>query len=202
MAGDKLTQLKKGMTLALDGMAKNNQVGMISFSTELGEKVAVSPLSVSQYTLDQSIQHMRVQGSTALYEAVKAAVEMTDVAPGDPNAIRGVVVLTDGRANAGNTGLDSLIDMISTGEARITQFRGFEGDVAIDEHGRQVERKDIIGTALKLKTTHPIQVFFIGIGEDTDLEIGRMLAQATGAEFQGVAEEDLASLLELFSKYF
>jgi hypothetical protein len=34
------------------------------------------------------------------------------------------------------------------------------------------------------------------------MEVGRILAEATGAEFQGVAEEDLANVLEEFSKYF
>jgi hypothetical protein len=47
-----------------------------------------------------------------------------------------------------------------------------------------------------------VQIFFIGIGDDASLEIGRVLAGATGAEFQGVAADDLASVLEAFSKYF
>ena len=36
----------------------------------------------------------------------------------------------------------------------------------------------------------------------SDLDVGRMLAEATGAKFQGVTEKDLASVLEEFSKYF
>jgi hypothetical protein len=127
---------------------------------------------------------------------------MTDAAPGDPNAIRGVVVLTDGHANTGVTRLDSLVEMYSKDEHRIREFRGFEGDVGFDETGRQVERKDIIGTGLAIKTQHPIQVFFIGIGKDADIEVGRILAEASGAEFQGVAEKDLASLIAQFSMYF
>ena len=42
----------------------------------------------------------------------------------------------------------------------------------------------------------------VGIGDDADLQVGRLLAEATGAEFQGVTEEDLANVLEEFSKYF
>jgi len=41
-----------------------------------------------------------------------------------------------------------------------------------------------------------------GIGKDADMEVGRILAQATDAEFQGVTDKDLARLLEEFSKYF
>ena len=60
----------------------------------------------------------------------------------------------------------------------------------------------VIGTGLTSETNHTIQIFYIGIGDDSDMEIGRMLAGATGAEFQGVAEDDLANLLEEFSGYF
>ena len=52
-----------------------------------------------------------------------------------------------------------------------------------------------------VETKHPVQIFFIGIG-DADLQIGRILSMATGAEFQGATEKDLAKVLELFSKYF
>lgn len=58
------------------------------------------------------------------------------------------------------------------------------------------------GAGLETETEHPIQIFFIGIGDDADLQVGRLLTEATGAEFQGVAEEDLAQVLEEFSKYF
>ena len=47
-----------------------------------------------------------------------------------------------------------------------------------------------------------VQVPYLGIGDDADVEVGRTLAQATGAEFQGVVEADLARLLEEFSKHF
>ena len=64
---------------------------------------------------------------------------------------------------------------------------------------RSIDEKDVIGTGLSIQTCHPdIQIFFIGIGDDADLNVGRMLAQATGAEFQGVAQDDLANILEEF----
>jgi hypothetical protein len=47
-----------------------------------------------------------------------------------------------------------------------------------------------------------LAILFIGIGDDADLQVGRLLAEATGAEFQGVAEDDLANVLAEFSKYF
>lgn len=57
-------------------------------------------------------------------------------------------------------------------------------------------------SSLAMDTNHPVQIFFIGIGEDADIDVGRMLAGATGAKFQRTTEEDLANLLEKFFKDF
>jgi hypothetical protein len=60
---------------------------------------------------------------------------------------------------------------------------------------------EVIGSHVVYTTANPIQIFFIGIG-DADLQIGRVLSEASGAEFLGVTEKDLAQVLEEFSKYF
>ena len=147
--------------------------------------------------------HVQARGGTGLYDAIKTGIEMTDAAEGEADAIRAVVVLTDGRANGCFTHLDDLIHMEATNEFRIQRFGGCEGDPPPqDTRGRKVNKEDVIGDTLALQTEHPIQIFFIAIGDDADLDVGRLLAQATGAEFQGVTEEDLANLLEEFSKYF
>ena len=146
---------------------------------------------------------MNTLSATALYDALKQAVEMTDSAPAEDNAIRAVVVLTDGQANVGDAHLDDIINMMSKQEKPITDFRGFQDDnYGVERVGRLVSRQDIIGTGSALETKHAVQIFFIGIGQDADMEVGRMLAQATGAEFQGVANDVLAQVLEEFSKYF
>ena len=72
----------------------------------------------------------------------------------------------------------------------------------LDAWGAPVDFAEVVGVELALHTQHDVQIFFIGIGADANLDVGRVLAQATGAEFQGVAEEDLATVLEEFSKYF
>ena len=146
---------------------------------------------------------MRARGETALYDAIKRGIEMTDAAKGEEDAIRAVVVLTDGRANRCHTRLDDLIRMESSNERPIVRFGGCEDDApAIDRNSVSVEKENIIGTGLVINTVHPVQIFFIGIGEDADIEVGRIIAEATGADFRGVAEEDLANLLEEFSGYY
>jgi Ca-activated chloride channel homolog len=202
MSGTKIEQAKEGIIGAVDGMAKNNQVGLLSFSTVVGDIVPVAPLSQNRFTIADTLEKTTTTGNTALYDAIKDAIKMSDNAPGDQNMIRAVVVMTDGKANTGGTHLDDLVQMVTKSENSISEMRGFEGDFGIDIARSQIDRKEIIGSGSALKTNNPIQVFFIGIGEDTDIEVGRILAQATGAEFQGVAEKDLAKLIEAFSKYF
>jgi Ca-activated chloride channel family protein len=203
MYGTKLEQAKAGIVRALDGMAKNNQVGFLTFSDTVGNVVPVKPLAQNRFLIANLVQDIKVQGNTALYDAIKTGIEMTDTVEGVDNAIRAIVVLTDGHANKGETQLDDLIQMVSRDEANIRQFPGFQNDtMGWDDSGKQVLKQDIIGYKLIMPTQNPIQIFFIGIGGDADIEVGRMLAQATGAEFQGVTDEDLAQLLEEFSKYF
>ena len=199
MQGEKIRQAKDGLVRALDEMAKNNQVGLVIFDSEINTLVEVAPLMENRFAIADAVQRMQARGGTALYDAVRAGVEMSDAAEGEPEAIRGVVVLTDGQANQGQARLDNLIQMMSRNEVPIREFDGLVNDVwAVDEGGRSVPKADVTGSGLALDTRFPIQIFFIGIGEDVDLHVGRMLAEATGAEFQGAADEDLAE----FSKYF
>ena len=203
MMGTKLNQARDGLIRSLDSMARNNQVGLVTLNDTVNTRIPVAPLAENRLKVADAIHGARAQGEGALYEAIKAGVEMTDAVAGEADAIRAVVVLTDGQANRYQTELDDLIQMMSRDEVAIAQFGGCQGDpLAVDKYGRGVEKKDLIGTGLAIKTRDPIQIFFIGIGEDVDIEVGRMLAEATGAEFQGTTEEDLANVLEEFSKYF
>ena len=203
MLGGKLRQAKQGLIRALDSMAENNQVGFLSFGDSINTRIPVAPLADSGSAIADAVDKLRARGETALYDAIKTGIEMTDAAEGDPGAIRGVVVLTDGWANRCRTRLHDLIRMESRKETPIRVFGGCENDPpAVDAVGRRVEKIDMIGVELGIETRHPIQIFFIGIGEDADMEVGRMLAESTGAEFQGVSEDDLANVLAEFSGYF
>jgi Ca-activated chloride channel homolog len=112
MQGTKIEEAKKGLKRALDGMAERNRVGFISFNSVPNDKsrfpsIQVAPLSENRFALAKAIEDMRAGGGTALYDAVKQGIEMADAAPGDDEAIRGVVILTDGQANEGLTRLRS-----------------------------------------------------------------------------------------------
>ena len=202
MMGAKLRQARDGLNRALETMAKNNQVGFLSFDDSIHKVIPVGPLENNKWDVQDAVHQMRARGETALYEAIKTGIEMTAAAPGEKDSIRAVVVLTDGLANICQTRLDHIIEIESRYEAPISSISGCqEGSLAKDKNGSYVNTEDLIGTGLTIEARNPVQVFFIGIGE-ADLNIGRLLAEATGAEYQGVTEEDLANVLEEFSKYF
>ncbi len=203
MSGRKLEQVRDGLIRTLDAMAKRNQVGLLTFSEATKIRSPIAALTQNRFQIADAARDMTANGQTALYDAVAEGIRLTDAAEGEAEAIRGVVVLTDGLANHGSTRLDDLVRMMSRDEVAIREFSGFQkGGTARDVHGRVVARADVVGTGLALATRHPVQVFFIGIGNDADMEIGRVLAEATGAEFQGVTEADLANVLAEFGKYF
>ena len=153
MVGTKLNQAKEGLRRALDTMASNNKVGFLSFSNSVHSEtsIAVAPLREKGPAIVDAVEVMRARGETALFDAIKKGIEMTDAAEGDPDAIRGVVVLTDGLANRGQVRLDDLIKMFH-GEVAIRQFGGFEGDsVAVRVDGDQVPNVDVRGDGLVIR---------------------------------------------------
>jgi Ca-activated chloride channel family protein len=202
MSGTKINQARDGVVRALDAMSSRNRVGLLSFGSKIETAVDIAPLSEQRVALATTVRNLRVGGGTALYDAVKRAVEMTDVAPGDEDAVRGVVVLTDGQANEGSVGLSDVIRLTSRGELPVPRYRGYEGEAsAVDAKGQRVQRGDLVGAGLQIETKHPVLVFFVGVG-DADAEVGRLLAEATGASFEGATEKDLAKVIEQFGRYF
>ena len=214
MAGPKLEQAKQGLIGALN-MTDNNLVGLISFSDQIDDMVPVAPLIQNRERLSGTVGRMSANGGTALFDAIKAGIEMTDSAASGEEYICTVVVLTDGQANAGVTCLGDIIKMTARDGRAIRQGPDFR-NAASDSEGRAVNKEDIKGTALAMPTKHPVQIFFIGIGTDADMEIGRILAEATGGESEKgielpaggmvprvrrIREHDIARVLEEF-KYF
>ena len=208
MKGSKLQEATDGVVRFLDKTTRNNQVGLVTFKVEQDEtKIAIIPvasLEENRPRITDAVDEARAQGESALYDAIKVGIQMTDEAPGEEEAIRGVVVLTDGKNTTGDTRLHDLIVIRSGSECLVEEVGDDKlGYKLVDQCTETpVDQEGVIGIRLALETRHPVQIFFIGIGEDVDLEVGRMLAEASGAEFQGTTEKDLANVIEAFGKYF
>jgi len=202
MAGDKLTQARDGTLRMLDNVDRTNLIGLVTFANGVKERVPIAPVSENRFTIVEAAKRMRADGSTELYTALQDAIRMTDEAPADPDATRGVVVLTDGKATGG-VPLDRLIQLMTRDETPIKQCGGFESNPScLDVNGAVIHKKDVLGTATAIQTRHPIHIVYVGIGADADLEIGRILAEATHSAYRATTDKTLAAVLEAFGKYF
>ncbi len=195
MSGSKLDQAKLGAKRFIDSASQYTHVGLVTFSARVDVKVPIGPLSSTRFALAQAIDELRAGGETALFEATKRGVELADSYSGVPGeAIRGVVVLSDGVANAGRVNLSDLVLVQDKQEQEVKV--GFSS---------RPEMKDFLGAGLAFTTKNPIHIFSVGIGS-ADWESLRIFAEASGGVVVRASETDsssgLAQVLERFSKYF
>jgi Ca-activated chloride channel family protein len=208
LADGKIDRAREGVQLAISSMAPNNQVGLITFDddvtieAELATKLETRGDETHGSQIALMASELKAGGETALFDAVREGILSVDRAEGPADAIRAIVVLTDGQANRGAYDLDDLIELKSTSETGIGSYVGWKGTVPMDTLGVEIPSESVFGKELTIETTHDVQIFYIGVGEDADLEVGRILAQATGAHLRGTTNEDLAQVLEEFSHYF
>ena len=197
MLGNPLEQAQDGVERALDSMAINNHVGLMGFSSMVNTEIPISQLDMDGHgaSLIDASRGFKASGETAMYDALAAAIRRVDESEGDENAIRGVVLMTDGKANQGSLRLYDLVRMTSTFETEI-RWSGWSNEPP------PVPAHTVIGDSLLIPTRHKIQVFFIGVGDEADMDVGRVLAQATGGSYIHSTEDDLAQVLEDFSHYF
>jgi Ca-activated chloride channel family protein len=204
MRGEPLARVKDGLSRLLEAMrnganeGSDTQVGLVTFADDIGTEIAPKPLRDARFEIADAIDEMKAGGSTALYDAIARAVELTSAADGSPEAKRAVVVLSDGEATDGRC-LDAVVEMMTRDEVPVSQFCGQEGDEARDADGRTMAAEDISGD--RLLSADDVSIFFVGFG-DADVQIGRILAEATGADYRGSTDQDLATVIEALSGYF
>jgi Ca-activated chloride channel family protein len=213
----RIAQVQRGMLEVIDAIAgpdsagRNSQVGLVAFAGPESIRILTEPglLRDVRLELGDEIKNLKTESTgTALYSAVQAAVQLTAAAPGEPDTTRAVVVLSDGEANAGLC-LHELVEMSSRSpEAEVGSYCAMVGDDNMpkdtpkDVNGNEVSPEDVAGDRLVEPATRGVQVFFLGFGE-ADIDVGGILANATGAEYLlGSDEEDLAALIEALSGYF
>ena len=190
--GDKISRAKEGGLKFLDSSSPHNQVGYVGFSTDVHTVIPVAPIQDSRFQIAEAIQRSQAEGQTALYDAVLKGIELADAAPGGEDAIRGVVVLTDGRRTDGNVTLDQLVKLTDASERPVTGFQESQGKSGLHASG------------LATPTRHKIHIFAIGVGRDpeVDWDALRLLSEATSSVLARSTEQDLAAVLERFGRYF
>jgi hypothetical protein len=138
-----------------------------------------------------------------MFAAVSEAIAMAAQAPAPEKAIRGVVVLAGGPATSGPH-LGDVVKMASPEGKEIGLCRGFEREIqCVDENGNTVERAQVKGVRPAAMEADAIKVYFIGIGmNQDDLDVARILAEATRSNFVGTTADDLATVVGVFKGYF
>jgi len=202
MAGSKLQSAKDGVIGAIDQMYERNLVGLVTFSNSVHQKIVPAPLAQNRFVLADAIRQAQVGSGSDLFDAIAQGTNMAATAPAPEKSIRGVVVLAGGPANSGSS-LGDLVK-IAAGGKQIRICRGFEGETqCIDEDGRTVDRSAVTGVPSTTDGAAAIKVYFIGIGmSDTELQVGRILAEATRSNFVGTTVKDLSTVVGVFKGYF
>jgi len=196
MAGAKLQSARDGVIKAIDQMYDRNLVGLVTFSGSVHDRIAPAPVPQNRFPVTDALRRMQPSSGSVLFGAVTEAVEMAARAPVPERAIRGVVVLAGGPASSGAY-LSDLVKMASPGGKDVGSCRGFEREAQCgDENGEPVDRAQIKGVRLTAEGGEAIKVYFIGIGMNpADLDVGRILAEATRSNFVGTTADDLATVV-------
>jgi hypothetical protein len=169
--------------------------------------VDIAPVPENRFKVAEATMNTRPGVGSALYDAISEAIAMTDAAPAEENAIRGVAVLAGSEATEGRS-LDALAKMVTRDGRAVRQCRGFEADVrCLDEHGRDLTLHDVLGTDLAIPTQHPIKVFYIAASPRANPQLGCLLAEATRTDISsctttGDLRADLAKVLAQYGDYF
>ena len=204
MSGPKIERAREGLIKFIDAMYQNGQIGLVTFSDAVDVRIPVAPLETSRLKVADTIKETRAEGESALYDSIADAIEMTDKAHGAADAIRAVVVLTDGKATGGLKRLHDLIVMRTGNEECLVQEEKDQlGRIVLVDQctDSPVDKRDVTGNQLAKETDNRVQIFYIGVGDNADIQVGRMLAEATGGEYVSTAE-DLAKIIERLVGYF
>jgi Ca-activated chloride channel family protein len=189
MEGDKLAKAKEAAEAFLDTVSPNDFVGLVTFSTRINRTVAVAPIQASKFDIAAVIETATANGSTAMYDALKRAAEMADSYPVQGDAIRAVLLLSDGESNAGDTRLCDIVELQDQRENSVPCFSGRVG-------------ADIRGAGPALRTKNHVAIFSIAYGKDADLQTLKVIAQGTNGVATTADPKDIKTVLETFGRYF
>ncbi len=96
---DKIGQAKLAAKAFLDEMEAGNRVSLVTFSDEVITRVALGSLETVRVDIDRTVDNLRADGGTALFDALYEVVTELNQQDSD-NRIRAVVLLSDGADTA------------------------------------------------------------------------------------------------------
>lgn len=109
MRDEKLDQAKLALQVFLDEIQGDTErVGLIQFASDVNTVVYIDELGQNRGALESAVDSLWAEGDTALLDGVyEAYVRLQQL--GDTERINAIVVMTDGRENYSNMGLNQLM---------------------------------------------------------------------------------------------
>jgi len=129
MAGSGIAAARQAALSYLANLPSDVQAGLLTFSDK--PRLVVKP-TANRAPVRNALANVQATGSTALYDAVRAAVSALDAARLGPSAQRRLVVLSDGVDTSSAAGLKSVTDQLAADDipADMVAFRYGNGDTS------------------------------------------------------------------------
>jgi Ca-activated chloride channel family protein len=177
MKGDALTEAKAGALVFLDSLPEKDQVRVLLFSSQpRWVNPAYEPLTTAREKLKAAISESFAGGGTALYDSAAAALAPSgNEAPG---AIRGVVLLTDGKDTDSRLDLERVV-------ALLRKESGSEEEGAVRKGGLA-----------------PPRLFTIAYGKGADPGTLKRMAEAGGGAFYEGTTQNIRSVYAELASFF
>ncbi len=109
--GSKLRMAKNVATKYVDQMRSNDLAGIIAYNTRVTE---VQSVTKDREILKEAIEGLKAENDTAMYDAIKKAIEVLNPLPGR----KAILVLTDGLDNRSKSSPSDVVD--SVGESGLS----------------------------------------------------------------------------------
>ncbi len=196
----RLDRVGQSVAKAIDDMYDRNYVGVVTYAGSVRDRVEPAPVPENRGPIGAILRNMQVARGSAMLDAIAEGIMMAARAPAGAKSIRAVVVISAGPAEQGRA-LHELVEMAASGRP-ISHCTGFGGDrQCTTEAGELVGLAQVTGVRLA-EGLPPIPVYFIGLGEGADREVGQIVADATKSYFVRTSVEDLATVIGVLKGYF
>jgi hypothetical protein len=202
--GKNLDEAREAAIRLLDRIDQRTSVGLVTIGEGAQRSVAAGPLRENRFRLRQALDALQSRaGGSDLYGGIRGAIEMADQTTAEAGAVRGVIVVSSGRAT-GALPLSELAWLTASTGNRVTSCPGFTpGDACQAELGQMVPLVGLDADGLAFDTANRVHFFCYSLGGRVDVEIGRLLASATqGSDCQARPDVELNNVINRFGRYF
>jgi len=101
MDGDKILRAKEAIQIFANKFSPANEIGLISFNSSVSEVVPKRSLENNRSQIQNGVNELRADGSTALYDGILATTEKLKAeSNGGNNKIKAIILLSDGQDTA------------------------------------------------------------------------------------------------------